>query len=121
MDRTASLRHGLPDDHTLFLAEIEKGEQVYSIKPATAVSWIQQTMQEAGVDTKIYKARSLSAAANTWAVMHGQKIEQVKKHANWSSNSDTFEKYYYKPFNKFQGSQVISNTTFSTTFKRETL
>ncbi|KAG1169791.1 hypothetical protein G6F70_007492 [Rhizopus microsporus] len=38
MDHTASLRHGLPDDHTLFLAEIEKGEQAYSTKPATAVS-----------------------------------------------------------------------------------
>jgi hypothetical protein len=100
MDRTASLRHGLPDDHILFLIEIEKGEQVHSIKPATAASWIQQTVQEAGIDTKVYKAHSLRAAASTWAVMHGHKIEQVKKHANWSSNSGAFEKYYYKPFNK---------------------
>jgi hypothetical protein len=36
MDRTASPHLGLPDDHTLFLAEIEKGEQVRSIKPVTA-------------------------------------------------------------------------------------
>jgi hypothetical protein len=50
-----------------------------------------------------------------WAAMHGHKFEQVKKHANWSSNSDTFEKYYYKSFNKFQESQAISNTIFSTT------
>jgi hypothetical protein len=85
MDRTVSLRHGLPDDHTLLLAEIEKGEQVYSIKPATAASWIQQTMQEVGIDTKMYKAHSLRAAASTWAVMHGHKIEQAKKHTNWSS------------------------------------
>ncbi|CEI87698.1 hypothetical protein RMCBS344292_02107 [Rhizopus microsporus] len=67
MDRTASLRHGLPDNHTLFLADIEKGEQIYSIKPATAASWIQQTMQEAGIDTKVYKLHSLRAAASTWA------------------------------------------------------
>ncbi|CEI91406.1 hypothetical protein RMCBS344292_05694 [Rhizopus microsporus] len=115
MDCTASLRHGLPDDHTLFLEEIEKGEQVYSIKPATAASWIQQTMQDAGIDTKVYKAHSLRAAASMWAVMYDHKIEQVKKHTNWSSNPDTFEKYYYKPFNKFQESQAISSTIFSTT------
>ena len=95
--------------------QIEKGEQVYFIKPATAASWIQQTMQEADIDTKVYKAHSLRAAASTWAVVHGYKIEQVKKHANWSSNSDTFEKHYYKPFNKFQESQTISNTVFSST------
>ncbi|CEG80004.1 hypothetical protein RMATCC62417_14401 [Rhizopus microsporus] len=115
MDCTSSLRHGLPDDHTLFLAGIEKGEQVHSIKPAATASWIQQTMQEAGIDTKVYKAHSLRAAASTWAVMHGHKIEQVKKHANWSSNSDAFEKYYCKLFNKFQESQATSDTFFSTT------
>ncbi|EIE76828.1 hypothetical protein RO3G_01532 [Rhizopus delemar RA 99-880] len=90
-------------------------DQIRSISPATIASWIQQVMQDADIDTSIHKAHSLRAAASTWAVIHGHNIEQVKKHANWSNQSNTFEKYYFKPFNKFQESQSINNTIFSAT------
>ncbi|KAG1360113.1 hypothetical protein G6F62_000266 [Rhizopus arrhizus] len=113
MDRTANIRENLYKEHTLFLTDVEKEDQIRSIRPATIASWIQQVMQGTGIDTSIHKAHSLRAAASTWAAMHGHNIDQVKKHANWSNKSSTFEKYYFKPFNNFQESQSINNTIFS--------
>ncbi|CEG70600.1 hypothetical protein RMATCC62417_06466 [Rhizopus microsporus] len=113
--RVTKLREGLPDDHTLFLAEIDNNNPCRSIRPATAASWIQQIMYEVGIDTSVHKAHSLRSAASIWAVQNGHSIDKIKKHANWSRKSDTFERFCYKPFDKFQESQDISTTIFSTT------
>ncbi|KAG1058190.1 hypothetical protein G6F43_000014 [Rhizopus delemar] len=82
MDRTANIRMNPPKDHTLFLVDVEKIDQIGSVRPVTTVSWIQQVMQDAGIDTSILKSHSLREAASTWAVMHRHNIEQMKKYAN---------------------------------------
>ena len=51
----------------------------------------------------IHKAHSLRAAASTRAIMNEHVLDHVKKHTNWSNKSN-IEKYYFKPFNKFQES-----------------
>jgi hypothetical protein len=81
-----------------------KEGQIRFVRPATIASWIQQVMQYAGNDMSIHKAHSLRAAASTWAIMNEHDINHVKKHTNWSNKSNIFEKYYFKPFNKFQES-----------------
>ncbi|KAG1043393.1 hypothetical protein G6F43_011661 [Rhizopus delemar] len=97
MELTNQHRQHLAVDHTLFLRYLE----VYS-KPTTSVQlstvgkWVQTAMEKTGVDRR-YKAHSLQSATSTKAVILGVPIDQVKDHANWSLNSNTFEKFYYRP------------------------
>jgi hypothetical protein len=70
-------------------------------------------MNKAGVDTNLYKAHFIRAAASTKAVELGYSIQDVKKHANWSLNSNTFEKYYYKPSSQLSTSTAICHPIFS--------
>jgi hypothetical protein len=66
-------------------------------------------MGDAGVDTAIYKAHSIRSASSTKAVEAGHSIQEVKDHANWSRNSNTMEKYYYKPTaQKAKSTEIIS-------------
>jgi site-specific recombinase XerD len=50
-------------------------------------------MQEAGIDTKIFKAGSLRGAAASKALDNGALVEQVMRQGQWSSLS-VFEKFY---------------------------
>ncbi|EIE90780.1 hypothetical protein RO3G_15491 [Rhizopus delemar RA 99-880] len=59
------LRVNLPNDHTLFLAHIDKLEQVVSIRPSTMSSWVKTIMERSGVDTTIYKAYSIRSASSS--------------------------------------------------------
>lgn len=96
--RIAMLRQELPKDHNLFLTYIDSTTKVStSVRPTTVANWAKAAMDEAGIDTKAYQAHSIRAASSTKAAELGHSIEQVKKHANWSLNSNTFEKFYYKP------------------------
>lgn len=40
----------------------------------------------------------------------GFSFKEVKDHANWSNNSQTMEKYYYKPNNKDRTSTAMINS-----------
>ncbi|KAG1169999.1 hypothetical protein G6F36_011988 [Rhizopus arrhizus] len=100
ISKSNDLRVNLPTDHTLFLAHIEKPEQVASIRPSTMSSWVKSIMERSGIDTTIYKAHSIRSASSTKAVEKGHSIQAVKKHAGWSLNSNTFERFYYKPTNQ---------------------
>lgn len=113
LQRTKPLRDDLDEDRALFLAFIEDDNKRRPIQPGTATSWIQAVMTGAGIDTEVYKAHSIRSAASTWAVKHGHKVDQTKDHANWSRNSDTFKKYYYKPLTRFKESTEIASTIFS--------
>lgn len=86
IDRSTKIRINLPKDHTLFLAEVEKEDQVKSVKPVIVTSRIQEVIQEASIDTSIHRAHSLRAAIGTWAVMYGYNIDQVKNHAIGQTN-----------------------------------
>jgi hypothetical protein len=120
--QTLSIRETLPENHTLFLAYIESDKKpVTSIRPATVANWITSAMGKAGIDTTKFQAHSLRAASSTKAVELGHSIQDVKKHANWSLNSNTFEKYYYKPSSQLSSSTSINNSIFSSTDKSITL
>ncbi|KAG2192273.1 hypothetical protein INT47_003862, partial [Mucor saturninus] len=120
--RTTSKRKNLPEEHTLFLAYIDSDTQAAtSIKPTTVANWVKSAMKLAGIDTKAYQAHSVRAAASTKAVELGHSIQDVKKHANWSLNSHTFEDFYYKPSSQTSTSTTITNSIFSSPEKRITL
>jgi hypothetical protein len=68
-----------------------------------------------------HKPHSPRAAVSTSAVMKGLPISEVKRHANWSERSNTFEQYYVKPFGKHATNAHISNTAFSNTENLTTL
>ncbi|KAI8640184.1 hypothetical protein BD408DRAFT_323630, partial [Parasitella parasitica] len=49
--QSKTLRSGLPEDHTLFLANIKSTESCRSIRPSTAACWLTNIKHEAGVNT----------------------------------------------------------------------
>lgn len=120
ISKTAILCKNLPEDHTLFLTYIDSSKNSTSVKPTTIANWVKTAMTEAGIDTKEYQAHSILAASSTKAVELGHSIQEVKKRANWSLNSNTFEQHYFKPSTQSSSSTNISNSIFSTE-KRITL
>ncbi|KAG1251814.1 hypothetical protein G6F68_012085 [Rhizopus microsporus] len=85
------IQEDLSVDHTLFLGYLEVDTKpTTSVQPSTVGKCVQTAMKKAGVDRR-YKAHSLRSATSTKAVMLGASIDQIKDHANWSRNSNTFE------------------------------
>ncbi|KAG1140888.1 hypothetical protein G6F37_012907 [Rhizopus arrhizus] len=122
LHRTANTRDDLPVDHTLFLTYLEKEEiRSSSVRPTTVANWIKAVMQAAGIDTTNFQAHSIRSAASTKAVELGHSIQDVKKHANWSLQSNTFEDFYYKPSSQASSSTAINNSIFSSTENSITL
>ncbi|EIE92400.1 hypothetical protein RO3G_16922 [Rhizopus delemar RA 99-880] len=78
-------------------------------------------MERAEIATKVYKPHSLRSASSTKAVEMGQSISDIKDHANWSHQTKTFEKYYYKPTAQENKSTNIVNSIFSFTDNHTTL
>ena len=70
-------------------------------------------MKKAGIDPD-YKPHSIRSAASTKAVVNGTTTRKVKDHANWSQDSNTFEKHYYKPPMKVHDSTQVQNSIFTT-------
>ncbi|KAG1122913.1 hypothetical protein G6F42_011034 [Rhizopus arrhizus] len=112
--RTENLRNSLPTDHTLFLAYIEDNLKLCGVRASTVANWVKDMMKKAGIDTTKYGPHSIRSAASTKAIEKGHTIEEVKEHANWSRNTQTFERFYYKPTNKESLGARISNSIFST-------
>ncbi|KAG1369239.1 hypothetical protein G6F61_012504 [Rhizopus arrhizus] len=54
ISRTQSLRVGLPNDHTVFLAYLSDPSKVKSISQVTVANIVKKNMAEAGIDTKTY-------------------------------------------------------------------
>ena len=120
--KTAHLRKDLPEDHTLFLAYIDSNQKpTMSVRPTTVANWVKAAMGKAGIDIKDYQAHSIRAASSTKAVELGYSIQDVKKHVNWSLNSNTFENFYYKPSSQTSTSTAINNSIFYSPEKRITL
>lgn len=120
--KTAIIRQDLTKDHTLFLTYLDQEEKPStSVRPTTVANWIKEALQQAGIDTSLFQAHSIRAASSTKAVELGNSIQAVKKHANWSLNSDTFEKYYFKPSSQQSSTANINNSIFSSTENSITL
>jgi hypothetical protein len=114
IQRTIPLRTKLPTEHKLFLGFIDDENKVCSARSGTIASWVKEVMKNAGVDTSLYGPHSIRSASSTKAVERGHTIEEVKEHANWSRNTQTFERFYYKPTTSLSLGSRITNSIFST-------
>jgi hypothetical protein len=111
--KTEHLRSELPDEHTVFLAYVNNPSKVRSIQPSTVANIIKQDTQEACIDTQVHGPHSFRSALSTKAVQLGHKIDNVKKHANWSLSADMFERFYFRPLHQERTSQRITSSVFS--------
>ncbi|CEI94586.1 hypothetical protein G6F70_003920 [Rhizopus microsporus] len=64
-----------------------------TIKDKTVAQWNTNSLTAVGIDPDKFTAHSIRAATSTYAVQQGASIQEVKIHANWSLNAETFEKY----------------------------
>ena len=67
---------------SLFLSWIEKHEPVTS---STIARWLKTCLQEAGIDTGVFKAHSVRGAASSKAAWSGVTISDILQAADWSS------------------------------------
>ena len=74
-------------------------------KPFTPASlntmsrWAKEVLQEAGIDTGVFKPGSTRHAATSKAFVGGVPVADILKQAGWSSSS-VFGRYYNKPIQK---------------------
>ncbi|KAG1526916.1 hypothetical protein G6F51_014311 [Rhizopus arrhizus] len=82
LERSAPNRDTLPKDHTAFLAYIDDPAKVKTASPTTVENWGKYHMENADIDTSVYKAHSVQSASCTKAVQNGHSIQSIKQHAN---------------------------------------
>ena len=72
VDNKMAFQKMLKDDHTLFLTYSSSSNKEKGPVFAKAIrSWVKEASKEARIDTEIYKAHSLRAAARAEAVLKG--------------------------------------------------
>ena len=62
----------------------------------TIAAWIKKTLEESGIDIKLFKPHSTRSASSTNAKRLGASDEDILKRAGWTRVS-TFKRYYYRP------------------------
>ena len=67
----------------------------FAVSKSSTARWIKQVLKWAGIDTKIYQAHSVRAAATSKAFMKGLSVSDIIKKGNWSQES-TWQKFYNK-------------------------
>ena len=92
--RTSCFRSsGVDQPNQLFLSFIKPHKAVTS---QTLAHWIKNTMEDAGIDTAIFKAHSVRGASSTAAAEKGVLMADILRTADWSKDS-TFRRFYYRP------------------------
>ena len=77
---------------TLFLSWIGKHDPVTS---STIARWLRTCLQEAGINTEVFKPHSIRGAASSKAAWSGVTISDILQAADWSSEA-TFQKFYHR-------------------------
>ena len=77
----------------LFVAFIKPHHAVTS---STIARWLETTLEQAGIDTSIFKAHSTRGASTSAAALRGVTSSDIILAADWSSDS-VFRRFYYKP------------------------
>ena len=92
--RTLQFRTPIADTGktSLFLSWIGKHEPVTG---STIARWLKTCLQEAGIDTGVFKAHSVQGAASSKATWSGVTISDILQAADWSSES-TFQTFYHR-------------------------
>lgn len=80
------------DSRELFISFLKPHRQV---SRSTLSRWIKTVMEEAGIDTSLFKSHSTRAASASSARNNLANIEDIMKIAGWS-NASTFKKFYDK-------------------------
>ena len=94
MDRTSPLcRREGEVTNQLFVAFIKPHHAVTS---STIACWLKTTLEQAGIDTAIFKAHSTRGASTSAAALRGVTTSDIILAADWSSDS-VFRRFYYKP------------------------
>ena len=78
---------------SLFLSWIGKHDPVTG---STIARWLKACLQEAGIDTGVFKAHSIRGAASSKAAWSGVTVSDILQAAGWSSES-TFRRFYHRP------------------------
>ncbi len=88
MDRTKAIRN----TRNLFIVSTTKHTAAAS---GTISSWLKYELGRAGIDIRVYSARSARAAATSKAA-ESLSVDKVLEAADWA-NESTFATYYKKP------------------------
>ena len=79
-------------DSKLFRSILKPHKQ---ITKSTITRWIKEVLKQSGIDTTIFQAHSIRAAASSKAHNMGLSTEDILKKGNWSQKS-TWQKFYHK-------------------------
>ena len=63
---------------------------------ATLSRWVKETLANAGVDTRVFKAHSVRGASTSKLGSLGVPVSDIMAKAQWKTES-TFKKFYSKP------------------------
>ena len=66
------------------------------VTSSTIARWLETTLEQAGIDTAIFKAHSTRGALTSAAALRGVTTSDIILAADWSSDS-VFRRFYYKP------------------------
>lgn len=66
------------------------------VSSSTIARWLKTMLEQAGIDTAIFKAHSTRGASVSAAALKGVTTNDILKAADWSSDS-VFRRFYYKP------------------------
>ena len=78
------------------------------ITTSTLSIWVKETLKIAGIDTSIFTSHSTLAASTSRAKSLGLSLQQICNAAGWT-NSGTFGRYYDKPIEETNFSEIILN------------
>ena len=93
-DKTKRFRpSSVEQPNPLFLSYVRPHKAITS---QTLAHWIKNSMEEAGIDTSVFKAHSVRGASSTAAAEKGVLIADILRTADWSKDS-TFKRFYYRP------------------------
>lgn len=64
---------------------------------STISRWIKETLKDSGIDISVFTAYSTRHASTTAAANRGVNIDDIRRTAGWTAQSQTFAKFYNRP------------------------
>jgi hypothetical protein len=89
----ARTRHRARADDEIWLTVPDRLLQHHALSPKTIASDLKAVLAAAGVDTDVFKAHSIRAAAASKAIDQGASVDDVMKRGRWSSK-EVFTRFY---------------------------
>lgn len=89
---------------------------VHHASSQTLSRWVKSVLKESGIDTSIYSGYSIRHASTSAAFRAGVDIDEIRRTAGWSLQSNTFNKFYNRPVLAKKSSSFafkVLNTTSS--------